>query len=167
MRAIVDIRETSEREKTKARFLELLNVPYANRSRGSRAQTAGRALQPDRGRKGSLIFVCTFGERSGNGGPARLQAVGLERRALSAMAALRRVVDQKSKRRKIPAKTSRIPLGVLILIYTSLRRHEFDPLDREILERAFDAALAVIGRRRRGGHFCTAGWSGIARPEGA
>jgi len=24
-------------------------------------------------------------------------------------------------------------------------RHEFDPLEREILERAFDAALAVIG----------------------
>ena len=29
-------------------------------------------------------------------------------------------------------------------MFTSLR-HEFDPLDREILERAFDAALAAIG----------------------
>jgi hypothetical protein len=29
-------------------------------------------------------------------------------------------------------------------LFRSLR-HEFDPLDREILERAFDATLAVIG----------------------
>ena len=29
-------------------------------------------------------------------------------------------------------------------MFTSIR-HEFDPLDREILERAFDAALAAIG----------------------